>query len=206
MGVFWWLVQFLLFFTCYVGDVSAFSSPGGEQERKDMVQPLTLSIMFSKQTVKTDESIEITCLISNSGKERLTIRTVFVHKLDRIKVSDITGKEMKGFFRTFPSASFGPETFLELDSGGKKAMTYKVSLKKGPVSVVDNDGSEKVIQGFFLDLGDSAIQLSNDNKFILKCQYDQFESDREDGKKHFGIQNVWVGKITSGPIELRIEK
>lgn len=188
--------------------ISAFPTFGLSQDSNGPLQSLSLSTLVSKQTIKIGEPIYIACLISNKGKESITIQAgAFAYPTAFIEVLDQHQNEMKSFHIVFSDPSLGPDTFVELGPDGNVVLDSRAIVKKGRRAIIArNKSSPKEIEGIYLDFRSSAILLDAGDRYLVRCRFSQIEEEREHTKEQFGIENMWVGNIISDPVQLKIEQ
>lgn len=172
---------------------------------------LAISATISKHTVKFGEPFQIGCIITNIGRQSVTIRhRIYVHPPSFIKISDAKQNQMEWYPTVFATPSFGRETFVELEPGGQIILGEDAVITKGPLTVISHNKRppESEVNGVFIDFRGSVIMLNGEGQYSVRCQIDQttlLEGQREDAKKDFGIKNIWTGEMTSSPVQLKIE-
>lgn len=172
-------------------------------------QPLMISVVLSKQTIKPDEKIWLACMIHNLSQESLVLRPeIYPYPVGYVKILNPSQVEMEEY--TLPprySPKLGRESFVEVGSNHQISITFEPKLEWKPLPTLLGD--EKPARsgiGLFFDFSDASILLDEGDRYFLQCEFEQKEDERIDGRKRFGFQNVWVGKIVSEPVELKIQR
>ncbi|WDT75584.1 MAG: hypothetical protein MPW16_20240 [Candidatus Manganitrophus sp.] len=177
----------------------------GEGERPALV----ISALLSKQTVKPGEKIWLACMIYNQAAESLILRPeIYPYPVGYLRILNSNRVEMKEYvLPPLYSPKLGRESFIEVEPGQQIAITFEPKIEWQPLPTLLGDQKKTSSDtGLFFGFWNASILLDEDDRYFLQCEFEQKEDEWIDGRKRFGFQNVWVGKIVSEPVELRIQR
>ncbi|WDT75583.1 MAG: hypothetical protein MPW16_20235 [Candidatus Manganitrophus sp.] len=174
----------------------------GKVQIEEVSSPaLQISAVMSKTKIKVGEPIEISCIIENSSNTAVTARpSLYGFPSDYIRFFDPDQMEMDSGFSEFPEAKLERDSYVRLNPGNQVTLRF-MAVFRGP----NRPEVPVPLKSFIVDIDKSSIFLRGGYNYSVRCQFQQDEDELETSKR-FGIENLWVGRIISDPIELTIQE
>ena len=164
-------------------------------------QPLQISATISKTKIKVEKPVEIGCVITNVSSKTVTIRpTRYVFANDYVRFFDSDQMEMDRGFTEEPESILKKESYIELNPGEEFKLSFE-AVVRGP----NHPNVPDPMKSFHLRMRESSISLRGGHHYSVRCQFEQ-DKDELDTGSTFGVENIWLGRIISDPIEIEIEE
>lgn len=172
-----------------------------------MGEDLKLSIQVDKETWRAGDSITIVYGLRNVGRRPLTTlpwggeyATNWIHGFS---TDGSEGAQLEIVRQTTYELKLIPDRtdFINLDPGKSftRNFTARVSKRSPPKETGGIEAS-----GFSLDFGDSAMLFPGPGQYSLQASFVGMDHWSEEGRRRYGLENVFVGEIKSDKVPVTI--
>lgn len=167
-----------------------------------LTDSLEVAVRLDKREWMIGDRITITAVIRNMSPERLTFSPmVSFYPIADLRMFTNDETPLDSLIKIHIQMSHPTRAnFVNLNPGQEITRTFEATLRE---TVQDfQTRGYPMLQGLFLDFGNSAITMPGRGKYRLRFQREQSQQLSEEQEKQFGLDNIWHGKLVSDPVDI----